>query len=120
MGERANGVRAPVMYSPRALDGNYYSFTLARACRPFVCAAENSVRRAREACSQAAQQGESVDALRRVCANAEAFFDFLQYSDNAARSGTDIFRYLLPLEDHFDISEGNLCGMPGVDRKKIQ
>merc|ERR1712048_216781 len=107
-------------HGPRALDGNFYSFKLARSCEPFLRAAENSVRRAVEACGQAAQRGQSADALARVRANAESFLEFLQYPDDGARSGNDILRYLLPLEDMFDITQGNLCGVAGVNRNTIE
>jgi len=45
---------------------------------------------------------------------------FLRYPEDGARSGCDILRYLLPLEDMFDITEGNLCGMPGEGRRTIE
>jgi len=116
----AGGKKRPVMYSPRALDGNYYSFTLARSCKPFMRAIEDSLARVEAACAEAAQRGESTKALGRVRDNAAAFLDFLRYPDDGARSGCDILRYLLPLEDLFDITQGNLCGVDGVERNTIE
>jgi len=111
----------PMMYSPRALDGNFYSFVLVRKCQPFVRAAEESLRRVTEAHSRAVEDGDaSATALERVRGNAEAFLGFLRYPDNAPRSGNDILRYLLPLEDLFDLTQGVLCGMPGEVRKEIE
>merc|ERR1712232_855962 len=99
----------PVMYSQRALDGNYYSFKLVRSCSPFIRGVQESVRRIKEECAQCSSQTRySPDALRRCLVNAEAFLEFLRYPDTAARSGMDIMRYLLPLEDLFDISQGSL------------
>lgn len=110
-----------IMYSPRALDGNYYSFTLLRRCGAFVRAAEASVQRASEAHARAVFRGDaSKEGLLRVRLNAEAFLSFLLYSDTAARSGNDILRYLLPLEDLFDISQGSLCGVSGERRRVIE
>jgi O-methyltransferase len=111
----------PVMYSQRALDGNFYSFKLVRSCGPFLSALEESVRRIKDECmTQSSSRTELVGALRRCLANAESFLDFLRYSDLAPRSGMDILRYLLPLEDLFDITQGSLCGMPGEARRKIE
>lgn len=123
--EQQEGVAAqvPLMYSPRALDGNFYSFVLVRGCEAFLRATEASVRRITEACARAAKSGnndETLDALARVRANAESFQAFLHYPDVGARSGNDILRYLLPLEDLFDITQGSLCGMPGEERRRIE
>jgi len=118
--ERSPGRLSPVMHCPRALDGNFYSFALMRACTPFVRAVEMSLQRIQTVLSHLSGQGEEKLALTRVKENAEAFLRFLRYSESAPRSGCDIMRYLLPLEDQFDITEGNLCGMPGVERKTIE
>lgn len=115
--------RKPVMHCPRALDGNYYSFALTRACEPLQRAVEASLQRANEALEKAGQPGQSkeaCDAFLRVRDNAENFLNFLRYPGDGNRSGLDIMRYLAPLEDLFDISEGNLCGMPGCERKTIE
>lgn len=120
--ERPNGrPRGAIMECPRALDGNYYSFKLARECKPFVQAAEDAAKRVAEAASEAEHAGRrDAAALCRIRDNAEAFLAFLQYPNDGARSGCDILRYLQPLEDLFDVCEGNLCGMPGVERKTIE
>lgn len=118
--EFPSGRRKPLMVCPRALDGNYYSLALARGCEPFVRAAEDSAKRVAEAIAEAEQQGQPTEALVRARGNAEAFVEFLRYPGDGARSGMDVMRYLLPLEDMFDITEGNICGMPGAERKTIE
>ncbi|CAK9097653.1 unnamed protein product [Durusdinium trenchii] len=42
----------------------------------------------------------------RARENAEDFLEFLRYPNSAAPSGTDILRYLAPLEDMLDLSDG--------------
>jgi len=115
--EEATG--APVMYGPRALDGNFYCFVLMRSCEPFRRAAEDSLKKA-AASLQKAFGTDTEDAASRVYVNAKTFCDFLNYPDDAARSGNDILRYLLPLEDMFDVCQGKLCGMPNTNRKTIE
>lgn len=110
----------PVMYAPRALDGNFYSFKLIRECEPFREAAENSLIRIVNACQEAQQRGEDLGALTRARLNAESFYSFLRYDERGARSGLDIFRYLTPIEDLLDICQGSLCGMPGQERRTIE
>jgi len=112
--------RRSVMYCPRALDGNFYSFKLMRDCKPFVQAARDSAQRAREACAEAQRGGNAREGLRRVSANADAFVAFLEYPEDAPRSGNDVLRYLYPLEDLFDISQGSLVGNRGEVRKTIE
>lgn len=112
--------RSGSMHGPRALDGNYYSFKMVRSCQPFIRAVEDSVRSA-TAASQAPNLDEvQQQAINRARINAEAFLSFLKYPDNAARSGSDILRYLWPLEDQWDISQGRLNGMAGVARNTIE
>lgn len=107
------------MHGPRALDGNFYSFRLVRNCAPFVRAVEASVAKAKAA-HASAQTDVEREALSRVVTNAEAFLMFLKYPDSGPRSGSDIMRYLWPLEDQWDIYQGSLMGMPGEARKTIE
>jgi len=117
-GERRRGT----MHSPRALDGNFYSFKLTRMCKPFVNAVEESVQAAQVACynRDGAFDEKQLQAVNRCRTNAEAFLEFLKYPDEAPRSGSDILRYLWPLEDQWDISQGSLCGMSGEARNTIE
>lgn len=108
-----------MMHSPRALDGNFYSFKLIRQCTPLIMATEHSVQRIRET-MQHVQSEEEMTALSRCLTNAESFLGFLRYPENASRSGSDILRFLLPLEDTWDIQQGKLCGLPGEARGLIQ
>jgi len=108
------------MHSPRALDGNFYSFKLMRMCKPFLRALEASVERVREAEAEIVRQGKNSEALARTRFNAESLLAFMKYPDDAARSGADIMRYLLPLEDQWDISQGSLCGISGEGRRHIE
>jgi len=108
-----------LMHSPRALDGNFYSFKLVRQCTPLVLAVEHSVQRIRETIEQVQTDAE-VTALSRCLSNAESFLNFLRYPETASRSGSDILRYLLALEDTWDIQQGKLCGLPGEARNLIQ
>jgi hypothetical protein len=108
------------MHSPRALDGNFYSFKIVRTCTPFIKAVEESVARATAACKQEGLSEVARRAINRSRINAEAFLEFLRYPDSAARSGADILRYLWPLEDQWDISQGTLCGLTGEARKTIE
>lgn len=117
--EEGSGAR-PMMYAPRALDGNFYSFKLIRDCEPFREAAENSLLRIVNACQEAQEKGEDISALTRARLNAEAFYSFLRYPERGARSGLDINRYLTPIEDLLDMSQGSLCGMPGQERRTIE
>jgi len=110
---------SPLMYGPRALDGNFYCFVLMRNCMPFRRAAEDSLKNA-EASLEEAVGTDTEDVASRVYANAKAFCEFLNYADDSARSGNDILRYLLPLEDMFDMCQGQLCGMPKTIRKTIE
>ncbi|CAL1133268.1 unnamed protein product, partial [Cladocopium goreaui] len=88
--------------APRALDGNFYSFELARDFEPFVQAVERSLLRSPE--------GRARD-------NAAAFWDFLRYPSDAVASGADIFRYLAPLEDMLDLTDGiGPCAAPRKGR----
>jgi len=112
--------RHGAMHSPKALDGNYYSFKMVRMCKPFIKAIEASVARATAACQQEGLSETAKSAINRTRINAAAFLEFLQYPDNAARSGADILRYLWPLEDQWDISQGTLCGLSGEARKTIE
>mmetsp|Transcript_15637 Transcript_15637/g.36612 ORF Transcript_15637/g.36612 Transcript_15637/m.36612 type:complete len:574 (+) Transcript_15637:95-1816(+) len=111
--------RRSVMYCPRALDGNFYSFKLMRECAPFVQAAADSAKRAQEAWRDG-ENSEASEGLRRTARNAEDFLAFLRYPDSASRSGNDIYRYLVPLEDMFDISQGSLVGNRGEERRTIE
>lgn len=111
--------RVGKMHGPRALDGNFYSFRLVRGCRPFIAAVEESVAKVRAAAAQAEGEDER-EALERTRTNAEAYLTFLKYPDSAPRSGSDIMRYLWPLEDQWDIYQGSLYGMPGEVRKTIE
>jgi len=104
-----------LMHSPRALDGNFYSFKLIRQCAPLVRAAQASVEKARKA--HATADASQKSALSRCLKNAEDFYAFVRYPDQGSRSGVDILRYLAPLEDQWDIYQGNLCGMPEEERK---
>jgi len=113
-------VRRGTMHSPRALDGNYYSFKLMRMCQPFIKAVEESVRNATEACQKQGMPEKEREATNRARINAEAFLGFLNYPDDASRSGSDILRYLWPLEDQWDISQGTLCGLDGAERRTIE
>lgn len=110
------------MVTPRALDGNFYSFQLVRSCKPFLLACRESVARARAAHADAVrgQNSLSVPAIQRVVANAESFLGMLTYPEDAPKSGCDILRYLSALEDLLDIRQGSLCGMPGEARKTIE
>jgi len=118
--EREDGTRFPAMYGPRALDGNYYSFALCRICEPFLKAVERSAVRVAEAEAQALEAGQPAEALSRIRANAEAFLALLRYPDAGPRSGCDIMRYLQPLEDMFDITEGSINGVKGAERRMIE
>eukprot|EP00930_Biecheleria_cincta_P059420 TRINITY_DN45161_c0_g1_i1.p1 TRINITY_DN45161_c0_g1~~TRINITY_DN45161_c0_g1_i1.p1 ORF type:complete len:394 (+),score=57.68 TRINITY_DN45161_c0_g1_i1:132-1313(+) len=120
--EDEDGCRRPVTFAPRALDGNFYSFIFMRDCKAFLQAAEASERRAREALAQARREGkvQRIEALQRTCSNAASFLEFLRYPNDGARSGCDILRYLTPLEDMFDLCEGNLRGIAGQARKTIE
>lgn len=91
-----------LMHSQRALDGNFYSFKLMRQCAAFLEAVEHSVQRSAELLGKAKSDRERA-ALRRCVSNAESFLDFLCYPDDGARSGCDVMRYLLPLEDALDV-----------------
>eukprot|EP00933_Yihiella_yeosuensis_P072582 TRINITY_DN8100_c2_g1_i1.p1 TRINITY_DN8100_c2_g1~~TRINITY_DN8100_c2_g1_i1.p1 ORF type:complete len:500 (-),score=79.35 TRINITY_DN8100_c2_g1_i1:106-1605(-) len=117
-----NGARMPIMFAPRSMDGNYYSFIFTRECKAFVKAAEVSEQKAAEAVAKARHEGSSgvIEALERTLGNARDFLDFLRYPNLGARSGCDIFRYLLPLEDFVDLCEGNLRGLPGEARQTIE
>lgn len=108
------------MHSPRALDGNFYSFKLVRMCKPFVKAVEESAQNAAAAALQDDLPDRTREAINRTRINAEAFLAFMKYPDDAARSGSDILRYLWPLEDQWDISQGSLCGMEGTARNTIE
>lgn len=121
---------AYAMHGPRALDGNFYSFVLLRQCRPFLAAARRSLELALKAKADAELAAEAdnsspgkqdvCEALRRVATNAESFVAFLEYDENGPRSGVDIMRYLVPLEDLFDQTQGRLCGVPGEARPIIE
>eukprot|EP00439_Symbiodinium_sp_Y106_P056261 s5157_g7.t2 len=88
-------VKGHVSGSPlRALDGNLYSFELLRSYEPLAQAVRLSVRRAERAGGP--RPGE----------NALAFLEFLSYPADGAQSGADILRYLTPLEDMIDLSDG--------------
>ncbi|CAE7180698.1 ynaI, partial [Symbiodinium necroappetens] len=52
------GSQRPVMYGPRSIDGNFYSFTFLRSCLPFLRAAEASKARASEALKAAKESSE--------------------------------------------------------------
>ncbi|CAE7771367.1 ynaI [Symbiodinium pilosum] len=86
-------------------DGNLYSFELLRAYEPLVQAVRASAKRADRASGP--RPGE----------NALAFLDFLSYPADGAPSSTDIFRYLAPLEDMIDLSDGG--GTRQARRMKI-
>lgn len=117
----SNGLGRPKMQCPRALDGNFYSFELARNCIPFMRATEKSVINVAQAADEAERAGLPTAApLCRARDNAEAFLSLLRYPHKGARSGVDIMRYLFPLEDLFDVCEGTLSGMPGSDRMIIE
>jgi len=116
----SDGRRRGEMHSPRALDGNFYSFKLARMCKPFVNAVEESARKAALATADEGYSAKDREAINRARLNAEAFLAFLKYPDSAVRSGSDIMRYLLPLEDQWDLCQGTLCGMSGQERKTIE
>lgn len=115
-----DGSKVPIMHGPRALDGNFYSLALARGCQPFVSAAAASAGRAAEAVRERERSGLDADKERRVSENAEAFVRCLRYPKEGARSGCDVLRYLLPLEDLFDISEGRINGVKGTERRTIE
>lgn len=117
---RSDPSRPSSTYAPRALDGNFYSFQMLRSCEPFLRAAEDCAKYAAEACANAEQAGEPVDGLLRARGNADAFLSFLRYPEDAARSGNDIMRYLTPLEDLFDSSQGTINGVQGNARKTIE
>jgi len=119
-GNSASSGRRGQMHSPRALDGNYYSFKFPRMCQPFVQAVEDSARKAAEACADEGYTGADREKINRSRLNAEAFLAFLKYPDDGARSGSDIMRFLLPLEDQWDMCQGTLCGLAGQERKTIE
>lgn len=116
----SDGRRRGRMHSPRALDGNFYSFRMVRNCKPFIKAVEESAESATRASQQEGLSPENQEAINRARINAEAFLAFLKYPESAARSGADILRYLWPLEDQWDISQGSLCGLTGEARKTIE
>lgn len=118
--DREGGTRFPVMYGPRALDGNFYSFALCRQCEPFVQCIERSARRAAEAEEQAQRSGQPAEGYTRARLNAEAFLAFMRYPSDGQRSGCDIMRYLQPLEDMFDMTEGSINGVKGAARNMIE
>eukprot|EP00930_Biecheleria_cincta_P090354 TRINITY_DN7971_c0_g1_i1.p1 TRINITY_DN7971_c0_g1~~TRINITY_DN7971_c0_g1_i1.p1 ORF type:complete len:436 (-),score=68.23 TRINITY_DN7971_c0_g1_i1:229-1536(-) len=97
----------------RAIDGNYYSLDMPRQFTPFLQAVNLSVIRAREAVQLEANdglEGDHLDPYLRVHANAQMFMQLLYYPSTAATSGTDILKYLLPLEDMIDLTDGgHLC-----------
>lgn len=112
--------RAGRMYSPRSLDGNYYSFEMMRRCTPFRRAVEQSVTNATIAAEKIGLDEATRDAINRAKTNAFCMLSLLNYSDSASRSGADIYRYLAPLEDFWDMYEGALIVMPGRTREPMK
>lgn len=110
----------PRMHSPRALDGNFYSFRLMRSSKPFLSVVELSLQTAIRAREAAEENGESVEPYDYIVENAENLLEFLQRLDTDPRSGLDICRYLQPLADFFDMSRGTICGVHGMERDLIK
>ncbi|CAE7255054.1 ynaI, partial [Symbiodinium necroappetens] len=89
-------------------DGNFYSFELLRSYEPL---ARVSVLQAK-AVRLSARRAERASGPRPG-ENALAFLDFLSYPADGAQSGADIFRYLTPLEDMIDLSDGGVLTPDG-------
>lgn len=105
---------------PRSLDGNFYSFKIMRNYRPFVQATVDCVNAAHEALKASRTSGldeKAQSAIERVVVNAESFLSFLRYPDTAAKSGADVSRYVVALEDLFDFMQGSYIGL-GLDSQE--